>query len=50
MNTMAVVTAKTAATAELVESGVEVVMVVPSAEACILIASSGATTYGNSIP
>jgi hypothetical protein len=45
MKTMAVAAAEAAVAAELVESVVDVLRVVPSAEAWVLIASRGATRY-----
>ena len=45
MKTMAVATTEAAATTELVESVVDVLRIVPSAEAWVLMASRGATRY-----
>ena len=45
MKTMAVTAAEAAAAAELVESVVDVLRIVPSAEAWVLMASRGATRY-----
>ena len=45
MKTIAAAAALAAAAPELVESVVEVVSVVPSFAACVLMASKGATRY-----
>jgi hypothetical protein len=45
MKTIAVAATEAAAAAELVESVVEVLRIVPSAEAWVLMVSRGATRY-----